>query len=178
MICYLINGYSRVGKDTFINEIIKASSGKSSLVWSIADPARNAVLQTLYHHSDADLKAPEFADDYRRTLIHFTNLFKKTGLLWKRFRSLILNASQRDINQIFIHARDPNDFEELRKIAEEEGIKIYAVWIAREGIEPANEQDAIGEYYPYDLIIILPNIDLEPERYAGVVREFISYKGE
>jgi len=158
----IINGYSRVGKDTLIRRV-KEKSGLRVEEWSVADLARETICKVLDMYDD-DLKQPQFADDYRQALISTTNLLKATGKVWQDLENKIEYYDYYDdnwVDKLFVHCRETKDFSVIKRIAERWGWKLTTIWVMRQAIDPANDQDAQAMYYNYDHTILLPELDSE-----------------
>lgn len=155
----MINGYSGCGKDTLVRKIGEQAP---TTQWSIADWARYYVLDGI-NETDISAKASEFVDDYRRTLIHLTNIGKYKGIVWDDLKTMHDNAAAKGINFFFVHCRDVRDFTEIKKRVN----NTVSLWVSREGIEPSNEQDAGAINYDYD--IYLPLAPLDSEEYQSQI---------
>ena len=162
----IINGYSGCGKDTFVQNVSKQAS---VINWSIADFARYKVIEII-GETDASAKASDFVDDYRRALIHITNIAKRKGIVWKELKDCY--EANKDKNILFIHCRDPHDFDKIKEVIPD----VVTLWVTREDISPANEQDFAAINYTYDIYIRLA--PLNSEEYSEQITDFISRLGE
>lgn len=158
----MINGYSGCGKDTLVGKIGEKAP---TVQWSIADWQRYYVLDGI-EETDASAKASDFVDDYRRTLIHLTNIGKYKRIVWNDLEKMHAKAEADGMDFFFVHCRDVRDFVEIKKRVK----NTIALWVSRTGIEPSNEQDAAAAEYDYDLFIDLIPIE-QSELYAEQIQE-------
>jgi len=175
---YIVNGYSRVGKDTFLDYVEDRCANRYIVTWSIADIARKMVAQELKDTpTDEQLKSNvKYAYDYRQALIHLTNLFKKTGHIWEVLYKVV-DWYRGKADCFFIHCRETTDFEKIKEIADRLGCPVTTIWMKREGIEPFNEQDLEAANYSYDLTVYIPDYKTHPDLYKEVINDFIKYIG-
>lgn len=157
MIAVIINGYSGCGKSTIVENFSKQIY---TYEWSIADWARNKVLDAI-DESDKSAKAAEFVDDYRRALIHLTNIGKRKGIIWQDLKRSYEDALNQNAGFFFIHCRDPKDFVEIKKAIP----SVLTLLVSRTGIEPSNEQDKEVVNYDYDFNTVIPDFRGTYERW-------------
>lgn len=131
--------------------------------WSIADFARYRVIDII-EETDASAKAsPLLVNDYRRALIHITNMVKYKGIVWRDLQEFYQKHSDSGYELLFIHCRDYRDFKDIQAIIPD----VLTLLITREGIEPSNEQDAEIPDYEYDIHIKLPPLD--SDEYSAMI---------
>lgn len=153
----MINGYSGCGKSTIVQAMdTQASKGVGE--WSIADWARYKVLDII-GGTDHEAKGSNFVDDYRRALIHLTNIGKHKGIVWKDLEKEHDLAESRGMDFFFVHCRDIRDFTEIKKRVK----NCISLWVNRDRVGPSNEQDAAAVNYDYDLRIDLISWDKDDE---------------
>lgn len=139
----MINGFSGCGKDTLVRNIGEQAPTRN---WSIADWARYNVLDCI-GETDISAKASEFVDDYRRTLIHLTNIAKYKSIVWDDLKARHAAAEKDGMSFFFVHCRDVGDFTAIKQRV----TNTVSLWVSRDGIEPSNEQDAGAANYEYDI---------------------------
>lgn len=105
--------------------------------------------------TDLSAKASDFVDDYRRTLIHLTNIGKYKSIVWDDLVTMHAQAEKDGMKLFFVHCRDIRDFTEIKKRVS----NTVSLWVSREGVGPSNEQDAGAANYEYDIYLPLAPLD-------------------